>query len=70
MTRSMQPTLQAVERITPPAGPSVSRLAYSYQRGYEDGMQHGKRRAIRLLALAALPLLMIGYLTACAVSLM
>lgn len=45
MNRSMQPTLQAVERITPPAGPSVQRLAYSYSRGYEDGLQHGKRHA-------------------------
>lgn len=47
MTRSMQPTIAAVERITPAAEPTTTRLAYSYRRGYEDGTRHGKQAAYR-----------------------
>ncbi|PWC54667.1 hypothetical protein TSA6c_00020 [Azospirillum sp. TSA6c] len=64
MTRSMAPTIAAVERITPPAGPSVSRLAYSYSRGYEDGLQHGAQSAYRRMTYALVPLAVVGGIVA------
>lgn len=63
MTRSMQPTIAAVDRIAQAAA-STERLAYSYRRGYEDGLSHGTQAAYRRIGYLTAALVAVGVLVA------
>jgi hypothetical protein len=69
MPRSMAPTLAKLDRLAQ-SKIDTERLTTSYQRGRQDGIKEGRAEAFATLRWAAIPLLLIGYLTACAVRLM
>lgn len=64
MVKSMQPAIQAVERIVPSTEITPQRIAYSYRRGYEDGHTAGKRSAYRRMGWIAAAFVLAGALAA------